>query len=65
MIKLTSSDNTNTIYVINENDIVGLNVYKCAEKDYYSVIVKNIHQWVSVDAETFFKVKNLLENKVK
>jgi hypothetical protein len=60
MIELKSVSD-GTYYVVDETDIVGLNTYKYNDVSYYSVIVKWSGRWISIDAETFFKIKVMLE----
>jgi hypothetical protein len=59
-IELKGSESSGE-FIINLNDIMGVYTYTYNFVGHYSVIVRGVRQWVSVDAETYFKVKNLLK----
>jgi hypothetical protein len=64
MIELKDT-NQGSFYVVDENDIVGLNVCRYDGKEYYSVCIKNVTQWISVTAECFYEVKALLSKRLE
>ena len=63
LIKLVASDKSE-IYIY-PKDVLLLHLSRWDDKEFYSVCVRGVNSWLSIDAESYFKLKAILDNVVK